>query len=205
MFKRTRGIALLILLVLTGLAGQVSNETLNSKERRYLIGHLKDTRSNLLQSIDGLSEAQWNYKPAKDKWSIRECLLHMVLAEKSFTALATETLKQPPASKAPSKIKDEELLAAMANRSTTFKAPEQFNPAIAPWKTADAAVAYFKANRAQAIKFVRTTTDNVRAYSTKAPFGEADLYQVYLGMSAHTDRHTQQIHEIKDSPGFPKH
>lgn len=204
MFKRTRGIALLILLVLTGLAGQVSNETLNSKERRYLISHLKDTRSNLLQSVDGLSEAQWNYKPAQDKWSIRECLLHLVLVEKSFTSLASETLKQPPAPNVSSKIKDEELVAAMANRNTAFKAPDQFNPATAPWKTAAEAVAFFKENRAQAIKFVRTTTDNVRAFTAKAPFGEADLYQVYLGMSAHTDRHTRQIREIKDSPGFPK-
>lgn len=204
MFKRTKGYTLLILLVLTGLASQVSNETLNSKERRYLISHLKDTRTNLLQHIEGLSEAQWNYKPAKDKWSIRECLYHLVLAEKNFTTLATETLKQPPAPNAASKIKDQELVAAMANRSTAFKAPEQFNPANAPWKTTGEAVAFFKENRAQAIKFVRTTTDNVRAYTARAPFGEADVYQVYLGMSAHTDRHTQQIREIKDSPGFPK-
>jgi hypothetical protein len=204
MFKRTRGIALLILLVLTGLAGQVSNETLNSKERRYLISHLKATRSNLLHSVDGLSEAQWNYRPAKDKWSIRECLYHIVLVEKSFTTLAAGTLKQPPAPNASSRIKDEELVVAMANRNTAFKAPGQFNPAVAPWKTAAEAVAVFKENRAGAIKFVRTTTDNVRAFTAQAPFGEADVYQVYLGMSAYTDRHTQQIREIKDSPKFPR-
>jgi uncharacterized damage-inducible protein DinB len=204
MFKRTNGYILLILLVLTGFAGRVTGDTLNSKERRYLISHLKDTRTDLLQSVNGLSDAQLDYKPAKDGWSVRECLMHIVIVEKSFTTLAAETLKQPADKNKTSKIKDEELVAAMTNRTKKFTAPEQFNPATTPWKTEEEAIAFFKQNRAEAIKFVRTTTDNVRGYVAQAPFGEADLYQVYLGMSAHTARHTEQIREIKSSPGFPK-
>ena len=204
MFKRTNGYVLLILLVLTGFAGRVTNDTLNSKERRYLITHLKDTRANLLQSVQGLSDAQLDYKPAKDGWSVRQCLMHIIMVEKTFTTLANETLKQPSDKSKTSKINDEELVAAMTNRTKKFSAPEQFNPATAPWKTEKEAIGFFKQNRAEAIKFVRTTTDNVRGYVASAPFGEADLYQVYLGMSAHTARHTEQIKEIMASPGFPR-
>jgi hypothetical protein len=44
MLKRTKGIFLLILLVLTGFAGRISSDTISRQERRFLIEHLKIPR-----------------------------------------------------------------------------------------------------------------------------------------------------------------
>ena len=71
MFKRTNGYILLTLLVLTGLAGRISMNTITSPERRLLIDHLKETKNTLVKSVKGLSEEQLNFKPAPDKWSIK--------------------------------------------------------------------------------------------------------------------------------------
>ena len=45
MHKRTKGYTLLLLLVLTGLAGRQSTTTITSKERRFLIEELKESKS----------------------------------------------------------------------------------------------------------------------------------------------------------------
>ncbi|HEX2535578.1 MAG TPA: hypothetical protein VHK69_17670, partial [Chitinophagaceae bacterium] len=58
MFKRTNGYILLALLVVTGLAGRISSDTISSKERRTLTGQLKDTRNALVKSVKGLTAEQ---------------------------------------------------------------------------------------------------------------------------------------------------
>nr|WP_315822762.1 hypothetical protein [Paraflavitalea speifideiaquila] len=36
------------------------------------------------------------------------------------------------------------------------------------------------------------------------PFGQFDCYQMILFQAGHTNRHIQQIREVKADPGFPK-
>jgi hypothetical protein len=95
MFKRTNGYVLLTLLVLTGFAGRVTNETLHSKERRFLIASLKENRTELLTLVKGLSDQQLDYRPAKGVLTIREHLYHIVAAENAFNTQAQSALKQP--------------------------------------------------------------------------------------------------------------
>ena len=42
-------------------------------------------RAAFLASIaDVTTEAQWNYKPAPDRWSVGECAAHIIAAEEYF-------------------------------------------------------------------------------------------------------------------------
>ena len=95
MYKRTKGYTLLLLLVLTGLAGRISMTTVTSKERRLLIDNLKDSKAYLQKSVKGLSELQLNFKAAPNKWSIKECVQHIALAENNLWNMAETALKQP--------------------------------------------------------------------------------------------------------------
>ena len=61
MLKRTKGYTLLLLLVLTGLAGRISTTTITSKERRVAIDELKESKVAVLKSVKGLSEKQLNF------------------------------------------------------------------------------------------------------------------------------------------------
>jgi hypothetical protein len=52
--------------------------------------------------------------------------------------------------------------------------------------------------------FVGTTNDDLRDHVVVLPFGSFDSYQMILFMAAHSNRHTQQIEEVKADPNFPK-
>ena len=84
MLKRTKGRLLLTLLVITGLAGTLNDPAISSKERKFSANLMKDTKTELIKSVKGLSEAQLDYKAAPDKWSVKECVYHIAISEKNL-------------------------------------------------------------------------------------------------------------------------
>jgi len=62
----------------------------------------------------------------------------------------------------------------------------------------------FKIKRAGHIAHIKETKDDLRNPFGELPFGWVDSYQLLIFMSAHTQRHTLQIEEVKANPNFPK-
>jgi hypothetical protein len=205
MFKRTKGYLLLTLLVLTGLAGNTHSNSISGKERRSLVNQLKDSKATFLKSIKGLSEAQLNFKPAPDRWSIKECIFHLALAENDLWNLADAQLKQAPNPEKRSEIKmtDEMISKILVDRTNKVKTSASLEPDKGKWKTADQAIEEFTEKRADLVKYVKTTTVDVRNHIVQMPFGYLDSYQLMLMIAAHILRHTSQIEEVKADPGFP--
>jgi len=54
--------------------GSPAKDAPTKKERQYAVKFLKDTESDVLDKIKGLSEEQLEFKPAPDRWSVGECL-----------------------------------------------------------------------------------------------------------------------------------
>ena len=52
--------------------------------------------------------------------------------------------------------------------------------------------------------FMATTGDDMRDHVVTLSFASFDSYQMILFMAAHSNRHTQQIEEVKADPNFPK-
>lgn len=207
MLKRTKGRLLLTLLVITGFAGTLNDSSLTKQERKFIVSHLKDTKTDLFKNIKNLSEAQLNYKQSSDRWSIKECFYHLALAENGFGSMLETAMKEPSAPEKRAEVKllsDETLLKAVTDRDVKAKAPEAFEPAKAGWKSMNEALSAFKASRLQHLKYAKTTTEDLRNHFIQLPFGWADCYQFIIFMSAHSNRHTQQINEIMADPGFPK-
>ena len=69
--------------------------------------------------------------------------------------------------------------------------------------TADA-LNSIKESRKKIIDYVNTTKDDLRNHVVELPFGSYDAYQVILMIGSHSNRHTQQIEEVKAQAGFPK-
>jgi hypothetical protein len=206
MLKRTKGYLLLTLLVLTGLAGNTHSSSISGKERRFLSNQLKDSKTTFLKSVKGLSEAQLNFKASPEKWSVKECVYHLALAENNLWGMADAQLKQSanPEKRAEIKVTDEMLQKMVADRTNKVKTSEPFEPHNAKWKTADEALKEFTDKRGDLIKYVKTSTEDVRNHVIQMPFGYIDSYQLMLMIAAHTLRHTQQIEEVKADPNFPK-
>jgi DinB family protein len=177
-------------------------------ERDRAMSELHATRKMLLDSISGLSEAQWKFKAGPDRWSIAECAEHILLAEDALFHIATEKiLKGTPASapQANAKDRDAEVLRATADRTHKAQAPEMLRPVSGKWPTPAAAAEEFRKRRDRTIAYIDTTQEDLRAHSAPHPvFKSLDAYQWILFLAAHSDRHTQQINEVKASPGYPK-
>lgn len=204
MQKRNTGYILLALLVITGFGSQVHNVTISQKERTFLHNDLKSTKKLFLESVKGLSDAQLAFRPSAEAWSVSDCIKHLAISEEEIWLMADEALKQPanPEKRTLIKRSDEELLRMAKDRSRKGKAPEILQPESAKWENTKEALNAFKERRSNLMKYVKTTTHDMRNHVVEKM--AMDSYQVLLLISAHTNRHTQQIGEVRSHPNFPK-
>jgi len=206
MLKRTIGRSLLTLLVVTGLAGTINDTSISKKERKFGTGMLKDTRDAAIDATRGLSDAQLNYKAAPEKWSVKECMYHIAGAEKLLWTMFEGAMKAQasPEKRAEIKVTDEQLIAIIQDRSKKAQAPEPIQPKNTGFNSLDEAVADFKKNRNDHVKYLKSSTEDLRNHVVQLPFGYIDCYQFLLFMAAHSNRHTQQMNEVKANAGFPQ-
>jgi hypothetical protein len=173
-------------------------------DREKAVAHLEQTRAKFAQSISGLSEAQWKFKPAPDKWSIAEVAEHIAISEGTILGLIQNQMLKAPAPKPGETMPDDKLIAAVVDRTDKFQAPEMLKP-VNKWATKDALLKDFNTARDATIAFVKTTPEDLRAHAAPHPvFKTLDTHQWVLLISAHAARHTAQIEEVKASAGYPK-
>lgn len=202
MLKRTKGRLLLTLLVITGFAGTLNTTSLTKQERKIVVNHLKDNKADVLKSIRGLSNKQLNFRPSPGQWSIREHIYHLSLAEAGFWDMLETSMKKPaePERRAEINVADENITEAVVNDKGC---DARFDPARAKWKSVNEALSVFKSARSQHLKYVKTTTEDLRNHFIQLPSGLIDCYQFILFISQHNERHLQEIEEIMIDPGFP--
>lgn len=198
---------LMMLAITANSIAQGSSESLTKDEREKGVAYLKQTRDKFFDSIKGLSEEQWKFKPAPDRWSVAEVAEHIGISEQTiFGMIAGQVMKSPAdaSKREAAKGKDEMILKMIPERTTKAQAPEILKP-IGRWATRDALTAEFEKNRGTAITFIKDTKEPLRDHFGPNPvFKELDAYQWVLFMAAHTERHTAQILEVKADPNFPK-
>jgi len=203
-------LCLVLTLALAGLA-QTTNApaptTLSPAEREAALNSLQATHDAFLKSIAGLSEKQWRFKPAPDRWSVAEVSEHIAVSESTIFGLIQSKFMTSPA--APEKRaevagKDETVLKMVPDRSHKVQAPEFLKPTNR-WATREELTKAFEDSRKATMDYVRTTNDDLRDHFGPHPvLGTLDAYQWILLISAHSERHTKQIEEVKADPNFPK-
>jgi hypothetical protein len=183
-----------------------ADNTLSKKERKSAASLLKDTESGVLNSVKGLSDAQLKYKPAPDRWSVEECLKHIAISEQMIWGMIDNTMKQPanPDKRIDIKVTDDDIIKRLEDRSTKIKTMDPLKPENTPFTSPADALASFKDNRGKLIDYVKKTQDDLRDHIASLPIGTYDCYQLILLIGAHSNRHTQQIEEVKADPNFPK-
>jgi len=191
----------------SGWAQAAAPATLTSEERESALKSFQATRDNFLKSISGLSQKQWTFKPAPDRWSVAEVAEHITVSESAIFSLVQKQVMTSPA--APEKRdqvkgKDEMILQRVPDRSHKAQAPEFLRP-NGRWATEAELAKTFEDSRAATMEYIRTTNDDLRDHFFDHPvFGTLDGYQWLLLISAHSARHTAQIEEVKADPNFPK-
>jgi hypothetical protein len=181
--------------------------TLTSEEREAALKNLQATHDAFLKSISGLSEKQWKFKPAPDRWSVAEVSEHIALSESMIFGLVQGKIMAGPATpekRAEVKVTDEQILQKVPDRSRKAQAPEFLKP-TGKWANRDEVTKAFEDARKATMEYVKTTQDDLRDHFGPHPLlGPLDGYQWILLISAHSERHTKQIEEVKADPNFPK-
>ena len=67
---------LVALLLMSGAAAAHAQEVTQAEKDRAL-QYLESTKKNVLEATKGLSEAQWNFKSAPDRWSVAQVMEHI--------------------------------------------------------------------------------------------------------------------------------
>src|SRR6266700_6167761 len=80
MMNRSLNCIMIAVLAVTGVAA-ISAQELTQAEKEHALQYLESTKREVLDATKGLSEAQWNFKPAPDRWSVAQVMEHIAAAE----------------------------------------------------------------------------------------------------------------------------
>jgi hypothetical protein len=83
---------ILPLALLAVLAFGVVKSTLTDAEREFAVNEMTKSHDHFLNTLEGLSEAQLNYKVTDDAWSIAECAEHIAISENMIFGMLQRTL-----------------------------------------------------------------------------------------------------------------
>jgi hypothetical protein len=175
-------------------------------DTQALLDHLERTRARFLDSIAGLSEEQWRWKPAPERWSVAECAEHITRTEAFLRGFTVEMLATAPSPEllAKARGKSATVLAMIVDRSQRFQAPEPINPAKQGDVRSRAAIERdFNFERGRTYQVVAEVGEPETHAGMHAAFAELDLAGYVYFLSGHVERHTLQIDEVKASVGFP--
>jgi len=180
-------------------------QKLTPEELQRATEHLERTAAALLAATRGLSDAQAAFKPAPERWSVVEVAEHIAAAEDMLRGLIETQVLQAPARTTPVDVQelDTYILTTISDRTHKAKAPEPLVP-TRRFGTLEQTLAYFQESRARTLALLAGSGD-LRAHAIDSPFGrQLDGYQWFLMISAHCERHTRQIEEVKADPAFPE-
>ena len=197
---------LFIATILLGFSFTTANEGVTKKEKDLAIKFLTETQEGVLDAVKNLSDSQLRFKPAPDKWGVEDCLKHIAATEIGLWQLTEGNIKQTanPEKRADIKWTDEDVMKNIENRTNKVKTFAPFEPQNTSYKTTAEAIASFKENRAKLIGYIKNTDADLRNHVATLPVGSFDCYQMILFIGAHSNRHMQQINEVKADPNFPK-
>ena len=196
----------MLLAILMASIQSMGAEPLTQGERDRALSELYASRKRFLDAIAGLSDAQWKFKADPAKWSIAECAEHITVSEDFIFGVVTKLMKSPadPSKREQTKGKDEVVLRGVMDRSRKFQAPEPIVPTNR-WPDRQVLIDHFVQSRDHTLDYVRSTPDDLRDHFGPHPaMGMLDAYQWILLLSAHTQRHTAQIDEVKANAAYPR-
>ncbi len=164
------------------------------------------SHERLIAGISGINDAQANFRPSADEWTIAEIVEHLNIVNGGFLRITSKLLKQAEANPKPAPADlnlGGVIVDADGNPAPKFQAPEMVRPkggvaianAIAGLETTLAGFAELQ-SRLEAVDLSGQSFPHPVA-------GSLSAYQWMILLAEHSDRHLGQIGRIKAADGFP--
>jgi hypothetical protein len=194
-------IAFAPIVALTLLAGTADAGPMTAGERQRLVAHLEMTERWLEDEVKGLSEAQLKFKMTPESWSVEEVVMHLAIAEPQYWDQFNQSLAKPVQPDFKPQATDAGMLWYGIDRTQRTTTGEARVPRD-QFKDMKSAHASFKKGRAEMMKVAKETQEDLRGRQFMT--ASQDLYQWFLMISTHSQRHIMQIREVKAHGNFPK-
>ena len=190
----------LMLSVVLAAGSTLAAAPMTAGERQRLIAHFEMTEAWLASELAGLSPAQLTFKMTPESWSITEVAEHLAIAEPQYWKNLQDSMKDA-ATGYKAEATDAGILWYGIDRTQRTTTGEARVP-HGTFANAQASLASFKKLRATMLELAKSSEEDLRG--RKLVGGNMDVYQWFLMISTHSQRHIMQIREIKAHAKYPK-
>ena len=150
--------------------------------------HLEESRERVVQAVQGLTETQWKFKAAPDRWSIAEIVEHLALVEDLFLERIVPRLCTG--------------LEQVLDRDP----PEADSPQLKPvgrWTPADSLDRFLESRELTSLFFEAPPIALRQLVLDHPELGPVDGYQLVALIAAHTTGLVKHIIGLKANCRFP--
>jgi hypothetical protein len=182
-------------------AGSLMGEGLTAGDRQRLLAHLDLTETWLADEVDGLTPAQLTYRMTPESWHIMDVVEHLAIAEPQYWKQLRDSVEKQPIVAKASDITDGDILWYGIDRTRRQRTGEPRVPK-GRYGSMSESLRAFRKLRAEMRDYATGTQHDLRG--RRLLEGNMDVYQWFLMISSHAQRHILQIREIKAHAGFPK-
>jgi len=159
-------------------------------------------RQGILDCIQGITQAQADYKPSPDAWSVGEVLHHLILIEVSISKLFHKLIKENRrviGATDVMRVEDMQYAADRPQQAPEFGIPSHGRPIVE--LLADLAATR---QRSQQTLATYTGDDPSELRWKHQRFGDMGMAHWARFIGLHEGHHLRQIERLMATPGFPR-
>jgi hypothetical protein len=166
-----------------------------SEEHTDVVKLLRESCGEIRAAAEGLTDVQAKHKPSPEKWSVLDCVEHLVIVE----GRVMNRFEDPGTGTAPAANphKEARIRESAANRGAAIQAPEAARP-TGRYATLGEALAAFDAARERTISFAQNKGAELYSIAISHPvFGVLNGVEAMHLAAAHSRRHAEQMREAR--------
>ena len=163
-------------------------------QKTEIVARLDTGLDAFKNAVDACPAAIASIRPTPDRWSVLDCIEHLVRAE---DYLSEQLAAGTPVMPSVNQPREARILQIGTDRSHRIPAPPMSLP-TGRWATLADAMHALEAARARTIRFVERFDGDLRAWQATHPIaGVVNGYEMLLIIAVHPLRHARQVDEIR--------
>ena len=173
---------------------------MNAADREQILRLIAESDAALVAAASGVSDEGARKRPEPERWSVLECVEHVILVEDGV--FASISVRSTPGAPPVEPRREGQILRGMTKREYKISAPEFAEP-TGRYSSLPEALQEFRERRARTVGYVEQYQDDPRNRTTLHPvLGPVNCQEMFLVLALHPARHALQIREARQSLGL---
>jgi DinB superfamily len=173
---------------------------MESADREQILRLMSESDEALVDAVAGVSNEGARKRPEPQRWSVLECVEHVILVEDG--GFASISARSSPGALPVEPRREGQILRGMTNRERKIPAPEHAEPS-GRFSSLTEALQEFRKRRARTVAYLEQYQEDPRNRTTLHPvIGPVSCQEMFLVLALHPARHALQIKEARKSLGL---